>query len=260
MHSVADAFDDILSHVQRAEPVVLPLSETLELVLAENLTTPHDSPPFDKSMMDGFAVASAGFRHSGSRTLPVSETITAGTVPRHHVTPDTAVRIMTGAPLPEGADCVIPIEDVQWNPELPNEVTMAADSIAAERNVLRQGSSAKTGSSLMSTGTMLQPQHIAVLAEFGIASVPVFRRPTVAVLATGDELVDVAEPLSPGFIRNSNEPMLVAQIRRASATPVPLGVARDCRRLLRPYRSRLAARLPAAVGERVGRGSGSGPF
>ncbi len=238
MHSIDDAFRDILAHVLTAESVSTPLADSLDLVLAEDLTTPHDSPPFDKSMMDGFAVNSGGFADAGSRTLPVLETITAGTVPQRALTPDCAARIMTGAPLPGGADAVVPIELVAWNECAPETVTIRADKVAAERNVLRQGCSARSGTPLMSAGTLLQPQHIAVLAEFGVAAVPTFRRPTVAVLATGDELIDVAEPLSPGRIRNSNEPMLIAQIRRANATPVALGVARDNRDDLRDHIAR----------------------
>lgn len=234
MLSVDEALAAILQHVQTPASIDVLLQHCLNLVLAEDLTTPHDSPPFDKSMMDGFAVRSEGFGEYGEKELNVLETITAGTVPGKAVSADAASRIMTGACLPEGADCVVPVERVTFDETHPESVTIEAGYVAAERNVLRQGDSAKAGEHLMEKGTRLAPQHIAVLAEFGVAAVPVYRQPSVAVLATGDELLAVDQPLTPGRIRNSNEPMLVSQIRRAGAEAVPLGVAKDTRDDLRP--------------------------
>jgi len=233
MLTVDEAFQQILKHVQPGPAAAVPLQDCLNLVLAEDLKTPHDSPPFDKAMMDGFAVNSAAFEEGVERTLGVLETITAGTVPSHTVK-DDAARIMTGAPIPPGADCVVPIERVQFDEAMPDSVVVNGGDVAAERNVLRQGFAAKTGEPLMAAGTLLQPQHIAVLAEFGVARVPTFRRPTISVLATGDELLPIDQPLTPGRIRNSNEPMLVSQIQRAHGTPVALGVARDTQDELRP--------------------------
>lgn len=226
MLTVNQALVSILQHAVPAEPETIPLGECLSRVLAEDLLTPHDSPPFGKSMMDGFVVRSAGFG-DGDSTLNVLETITAGTVPSREVQAGAASRIMTGAPIPIGGDCVVPIEQVQFDEKHPETVTISSDSVVAERHVLRQGCLAKTGESLMPAGTVIAPQHVAVLAEFGVAQVPVFRRPTVAVLATGDELLPIDQPLTAGRIRNSNEPMLVSQIQRAHADAVPLGIARD---------------------------------
>jgi molybdopterin molybdotransferase len=227
MLTVDEALASILQHVTTAVPQTVPLGDCLSRVLAENLLTPHDSPPFDKSMMDGFVVNSTGLDGGTSQTLSVLETITAGTVPTWNVVPGTASRIMTGAPIPDGGDCVIPIERVRFDEGHPETVTISGIDVAAERHILRQGCLAKTGEPLLSQGTIIEPQHIAVLAEFGVAEVPVFRRPTVAVLATGDELLPIDQPLTAGRIRNSNEPMLVGQIQRAQATAVPLGIARD---------------------------------
>ena len=227
MLTIEEALQAVQTNVEPAAAEARPLQDCLRCVLAEDLITPHDSPPFDKSMMDGFAVNTAGFPEGQSVSLPITETITAGTVPSAAVTPETASRIMTGAAIPDGADCVVPIEHTVFDPENPQTVRISADKIEAGRNILTQGISAASGTPLMPAGTMLEPQHIAVLAEFGVANVPVYRRPDVAVLTTGDELLPIDQPLTPGHIRNSNEPMLVSQIQRADGIAHPLGVAKD---------------------------------
>lgn len=234
MLTVEEALAKIIATVSPSTPRQVKLQDSLHLILAEDLTTPHDSPPFDKSMMDGFAVNAASFNGSQQQTLQVLETITAGTTPTQPVLPNTSSRIMTGAPIPDCADCVVPIEKVTFDEGQPDVVTISGSDVLAEKNVLRQGFAAKTGEPLMQKGTLLEPQHIAVLAEFGVASVPVFARPSVAVLATGDELLPIDQPLTPGKIRNSNEPMLISQIQRSNATPSPLGVAKDTREDLGP--------------------------
>lgn len=223
MLSVDQAFASILSTVSAARVASVSLSEAYGRCLAEDLTTPHDSPPFDKSMMDGFAVVAG----PQPETLQVLETITAGTVPQATVTPGTACRIMTGAPMPAGANCVVPIEKVTFDEGEPATVHLGHDQLVAEKHVLRQGASAQSGESLLAAGTRLEPQHIAALAEFGIADIPVRPVPHVGVLATGDELLTFDQPLTPGRIRNSNEPMLISQITQAGGVPVPLGIARD---------------------------------
>lgn len=234
MLTVEQAIEGILNSVTQSTSELIGLGESPGRVLADDLTTPHDSPPFDKSMMDGFAVSSVD-GNADAQTLQVLETITAGTVPGKTVHTGTASRIMTGAPIPSGADCVVPIESVDFDEARPDIVTVRADDIAADKNVLRQGFATQAGEPLMAKGTRLEPQHIAVLAEFGVADVSVFRTPRVAVLATGDELLPIDQPLTPGKIRNSNEPMLAAQIARAGAIPVPLGVAKDRQEELRKH-------------------------
>ena len=227
MLTVPQALTLVLDHASQLSAQTTPLRNCLNHVLAEPLTTPHDSPPFDKSMMDGFALDSSAVFEGSAATVKIIETITAGTLPTQVPSAGTACRIMTGAPLPPGADCVVPIENTNFNARNPEIVMIPRENIDAERNVLRRGASAKKDSPLLSTGIQLKAQQIAVLAEFGIADVPVIPQPAVGVLATGDELVPSSEPLTPGRIRNSNEPMLEAQIFRAGAQPVPLGIARD---------------------------------
>ena len=235
MLTVEEALSTILQQVSVADAEVRSLTDSLNYVLAEDLVTPHDSPPFDKSMMDGFAVNSMAFVGNDSVTLQVQETITAGNVPSLSVTDRSVSRIMTGAVIPDGADCVVPIEATEFDEQHPDKVTVRSSVVSGGRNILRQGVAARKDTPLMKAGTRLEPQHIAVLAEFGMAKVPVHRRSTVAVLATGDELLAIDQPLSPGRIRNSNEPMLVSQVRRANADPVALGVARDTREDLRKH-------------------------
>ena len=227
MLTVDQALNRILDRTSPLSPVDVTLHDSLNQVLARSLDTAHDSPPFDKSMMDGFAVSSTRVFDGKSCTLNVIETITAGTLPTLSPGIGSASRIMTGAPMPPTADCVIPIEHTRFDEDSPEFVTISPEYVKAEQNVLRRGVSAKSGTRLLDEGTCLRPQHIAVLAEFGVADVPVMPGPTVGVLATGDELVEFSEALTPGCIRNSNEPMLVTQIRRAGGVPVPLGIARD---------------------------------
>lgn len=227
MLTVSQALDLIRNTSQVLPSQSVTLQDSFGQVTAESLTTPHDSPPFDKSMMDGFTVDSRAVFEDGMNPLQVIETITAGTLPTQTPGSGTAVRIMTGAPLPPNADCVIAIEDTEFDEQQPHLVTIPHERVQAERHVLRQGAAAKAGSPLLTAGTQLRPQHIAVLAEFGIAQLETIPLASVGVLATGDELVPSNEELTPGLIRNSNEPMLAAQIRRAGATAVPLGIARD---------------------------------
>lgn len=228
MQTVESAIDHIRQTVPVGQPTKIPLREARGLALAEDLKTPHDSPPFDKSMMDGFALC-VGEKTEGTHEFKVREVITAGVVPTETVTSTNAARIMTGALLPAGANCVVPIERVEFDEARPDRVVISLDDLKPEQHVLRKGFNAETGDPLMAAGTTLAAQHIAVLAEFGVANVPVAARPSVAVLATGDELLDVSAALQPGRIRNSNELMLTAQIARTGASPVPLGIARDDR-------------------------------
>lgn len=228
MLSVNDALALVLAEAMPGVPETVSLTAALYRVLAVDLETPHDSPPFDKALMDGFAVTtSALVSDRPIIDLSVTETVTAGRVPANRVTPTTAVRIMTGALLPADCDCVVPVERCQYDEAIPQSVAIPRAEILAEANLMRQGGAARRGTPLLNAGTRLQPQHIAALAEFGQAHIKVCVRPTVAVLATGDELVAFDAPLRAGAIRNSNEPMLLAQVMSCQAVPVSLGVAQD---------------------------------
>ena len=229
MLSVTQAFDKLLATVEPLAAVSLPLSDVLGLTLAEDISAPADSPPFDKALMDGFAVRAADVA-SGFVSLKVVEIVTAGRVPSKSVGPGEATQIMTGAPLPEGADLVVKIEETL--PDI-DSVHVTMKSITPGANILRRGTSVRAGDVVLKAGMKLNGSRIGALAELGRAVVQVHRRPTVAVLATGDELVPIDETPGPGQIRNSNEAMLIAQIQAAGAIPIPLGFARDNRTDLR---------------------------
>jgi molybdopterin molybdotransferase len=237
MLTVSEALDAILRVVDPLAPETRALGDSLGLTLAEQVLSDVDSPPFDKALMDGYAVRSEDIR--GSRTeLTVVDEVTAGRVPSCSVESGQATRIMTGAPIPDGADAVVKVEDTEEAGE--TLVRILADSAQPEQNLIRRGTSMRAGEIVLDAGRILRAQELAALAEMGSDKVTVWRRPSMAVLATGDELVPVGETLGPGQIRNSNETMLTAQIEQAGGTAVPLGIARDERTHLR---ERIAAGL-----------------
>lgn len=226
MLSVAEAQSIILK-------VVRPLAfdETVALdhlalgrVLAEDVVSDVDSPPHDKALMDGYAVRAADLSDGRGR-LAVVEEITAGRVPRHALGPGQAARIMTGAPVPVGADAVVQVEHTRS----PDDGSVEIDSgpVRAGQNVLPQGREMRRGETVLPEGTVLRPAEFGLLATMGRAEVRVVFAPVVCVLSTGDEVVDAAQVPGPGQIRNGNGPMLVAQVARAGGTPHFLGIARD---------------------------------
>jgi len=226
MLTVDEALDLILKTVAPLAPQMVPTADALGLAIAEDVVSDTDSPPFDKALMDGYAVRSADV--VGETVLTVVEEITAGRVPTRDVQPGEAARIMTGAPLPAGADAVVKIEDTRFD-EAAGSVTIQIESIFPGANMMSRGTSMRRGDTVLSVGRELRAQELGALAEMGVATVPVRPRPRVAILATGDELVPVDQQPGPGQIRNSNETMLVAQVIRAGGEPVPLGIARDNR-------------------------------
>lgn len=231
MLTVAEALAAILETVKRPAPVTVDLANALGLTLAEAIVSDIDSPPFTKALMDGYAVRSEDIA-AGRRCLKIVEEITAGHVPTKTVGLGEASRIMTGAPMPSGADAVVIVEETALGHE-PETVEIHAQSVAVEANLLPQGTAVRRGTQVLSAGRVLRAQEIAALAELGRPRIAVYPRPRVAILATGDELVSASQQPGPGQIRNSNEPMLTAQIRQAGGEPVPLGIARDRREELR---------------------------
>src|SRR5439155_15229638 len=208
MLSVAEAISAVLQATSPFEPRPLPLSETLGLVLAEDIPSTSDLPPFDKSLVDGFAV-----RLSDVTTeLPVLEVVSAGQMLTRQLDRAACLQIMTGAPLPVGAEAVVPIElTSRRSDSAGNVIVTISDKVASWKpgtNIVRQGAALKRGELVVAAGSELRPQELGALAELGHAAVRVRRRPRVAVLATGDELVPVDQTPGPGQIRNSNEMML----------------------------------------------------
>ena len=226
MLSVSEALAAIEATVRPLAPVSISLSNAPGLVLAEDVPADRDSPPFDKALMDGYAVRAEDVP-GGRATLRVIEEVTAGQVPRLAVGPGQATRIMTGAPIPVGADAVVQVEHTRAVDGDAAAVEIETGSIQPGRSVLPRAASARAGDCIVARGARLRPQEIGCLAEVGRSQVLAFPRPRVAVLATGDELVPINATPGPGQIRNSNEAMLVAQLTQAGVMPVPLGIARD---------------------------------
>jgi molybdopterin molybdotransferase len=232
MLSVTEAQAKILERVRPLEAKALTLGpEVLGRVLAEDVASDLDMPPYDKSMMDGYAVVASDLT-TGRAELQVIEEVTAGQLPRLPVRAGQATRIMTGAPLPEGADAVVMIERTT----LTGGTTVRIDDRPPKpgQNIMRRGQEMQTGHVVLSKGTQLRPQELALLATVGRAKAQIIPAARLAVLSTGDEVVEAPAKPGPGQIRNGNGPMLMAQAARAGAVPTYLGIARDRLDSLRP--------------------------
>lgn len=197
----------------------VPLDEAPGRVLGENVLSTENVPAFDASMVDGYAVIA----EDDSPSRDVLAEITAGRIGGVVVRPGTAARVMTGAPLPVGANAVAMVEDA----EEANRQVRLSRSIRRGENVQPRGADLAVGQLVLEAGTVLGAPEIGLLATLGRISVKAYRRPRIAVMATGDELVDVAEQPGAGAIRDSNRPALVASIRESGGVPVSLGIVRD---------------------------------
>jgi molybdopterin molybdotransferase len=220
--------DEALEIVLRETPSLpteeVSLEEALGRVLAEDVCSDADMPPFDRAAMDGYAVRAADVA-AVPATLTVTGEVAAGAWPDRELGPGEAIRIMTGAPVPGGATAVQQVEKTRAL-EGGRRVEILA-SVGEGANVAPRGCEVRAGALVLERGRFIGPAVTAVLASTGHARVPVARRPRVAVLVTGDEIVDVTAVPGPGQIRNSNGPAVAAQIRLAGAEAHLLGVAPD---------------------------------
>lgn len=225
--SVDRALERVLAAATPLPPETVPLASCAGRVLLDELIAAADLPPFDKALMDGFAVRAADLA-AGPRDLEVIDTIAAGRDPSSlaPVAPGSAARIMTGAPLPPGADAVLMVEKTGPVPGAADRVR-CLEVVAAGHNVARAGADVRAGERLLEAGDWLGAAEIAVLAAFGRTRVRVRARPRVAVLATGDEIVSPETIPGPGRIRNSNGAMLLALAQGAGAETIDLGIAPD---------------------------------
>jgi len=223
MLSVAEALHHVLEHARARPPGEVALADAVGLVLAEDVTSDIDSPPHTKSMVDGYAVRSADLVDGRARLI-VTEEITAGAVPQHSVVSGHAARIMTGAPLPDGADSAVMVELSTMSGA---NVEIQDTSFRAGQNVIPRGQSLRQGETVLRRGVELGSAEIGLLAEIGRSRVQAIGPVRVAILSTGNELVPASEKPAAGQIRNSNGPLLVAACRRAAAAPIDLGIARD---------------------------------
>jgi molybdopterin molybdotransferase len=238
MLGVDEARSRILATFSRLPPVSLPILETLGLVLAEDVVSTEDIPPFRNSAMDGFAVRSIDTA-SATATAPVSLVvrgeIAAGQAPSADVVPGTAIRIMTGAVVPNGADAVIRFEEVVEEAGTASgaDIALAEPTLTLSRpvriweNVRHAGEDVAAGTLVLRAGTVLRPAHIGLLAAMNRSSAVSVRRPVIAILSTGDEVMEIGAQLLPGQIRNSNSYMLAAMTRQFGGEPLMIGIAAD---------------------------------
>ena len=237
MLSVEEALDKILGYVHVLETEEKPLLDALGQVLAQDVTAEFAIPPLDNTAMDGYAVRAVdteGATPQNPKRLPVAGELAAGAVYEGELQPGTAVRIMTGAPMPGGADAVVPFEDTD-EPSGREFGTFAkpVESVAVYRsvkkgdNVRYAGEDIAAGARVIPKGTLLRASHVGALAAMGSATVRVIRRPVVAVLSTGDELVPLGQPLGPGQIHDSNTYSVSALVKESGGIPKVLGIAAD---------------------------------
>jgi molybdopterin molybdotransferase len=235
--SVEEALGKILGYVHVLDAEEKPLLDALGQVLAEDVIARFPVPPLDNSAMDGYALRAAdieGASPQSPKHLVVAGELAAGAIYEGEVQAGTAVRIMTGAPMPRGADAVVPFEETD-EPEgrqfgavaKPVESVAVFKSVKPGDNVRLAGEDIAAGANVIPKGIQLRASHAGALAAMGYATVHVIRRPVVAVLSTGDELVPLGEPLGPGQIHDSNTYSVSGLVIEAGGIPKILGIARD---------------------------------
>src|SRR3989441_10789866 len=221
MLSVEQAQAEILGRVRALPTERVDVLAALGRVLAEPIRSTRRIPPWPNSSMDGYAVRAADARPSA--TLRVVDRVVAGSLPSRAVGAGEAIRIFTGAPLPDGADAIVPQEDVA----VDGDRVRVPGGVAAGAYVRPRGEDVRRGDRVLSPGQRLGPAEIGLLATLGHSPVRVHRRPRVAILSTGNELADLGTEPGPGQIPNTNTYSLMAQAREAGAIPINLGIARD---------------------------------
>ncbi|HXV72644.1 MAG TPA: gephyrin-like molybdotransferase Glp [Acidimicrobiia bacterium] len=243
MRSIGEVRRQILSTVRANPAEKVALGQAIGRVLAEPVIAPHDVPSFANSAMDGFAVRAADVSSPGA-VLEIVEDVAAGQTASKTVGEGQAIKIMTGAPMPDGADTVVRVEDTE---EESGKVTIATAS-AQGTSVRPPGGDVAAGATVFPSGVRLTEPHIGVLATIGVVSPVVARKPRVAVMSTGDELVPAdTGTLEPGMIRDSNRPMLLELVTAAGAEPVDMGRIPDDADALRAALGEAAATTDAIV-------------
>jgi len=237
--SVEGGQQKIIDAVKRMEPRTLELPDSSGYILAENIISPADVPPFDNSAMDGFALRSqdaADVKKERPVHLRVKGIIKAGDRPSFTIRKGECAEIMTGAPIPEGADSVVMIEDV----EVEKESVSIGTPVQKGDHIRQKGEDIKESEIVLEAGAQLRPQEIGVLASLSIGRVTVTRKPVVALATTGDELVGIGEPMPPGKIRDSNRYSLRSLILETGCTSLELGIIPDDReKMERAFRDAL---------------------
>jgi molybdopterin molybdotransferase len=237
MISVEEARERILAVIDQLPPEEKELAEAVGQVLAEDVTSPITIPPLDNTSMDGYAVRAedtAGASEASPVTLSVVGEVAAGYIFDGRVEPGSAVRIMTGAPVPRGADAIVPFEETDEPPGRNfGSFAKGRDSVGVLKaagpgaNVRAAGEDIKQGDLVMRAGAELGAAQIGVLASLGRRTVSVYRRPVVAIVSTGDELLEVGQAHAPGKIYDANSYSIAALVEEAGGVPMRLGIARD---------------------------------
>ena len=234
MIDVEDALSKILSVFSPLSTQESDILRTNGMVLAEDVISGINIPPLDNSAMDGYAVKYENIKNASfknPKSLKVVATTAAGELPYSTLSNNESVRIMTVAPIPTGANAVVPFEETgdkinSTSSNTPNEVRIHTSS-ALGKNVRKAGQDVKSGETILESGTVLHPSHIALIASVGKASVKVFRRPEVAILATGNEITKPGNKLHQGKIYDSNSYGIASAVIEAGGNPTIVGIARD---------------------------------
>jgi len=253
--NVDAALETILNQILILNHETIPLADSLGRVIAENITSPIDLPPFDNSAMDGYAVHfndSTDASENHPITLSVVMDIPAGKAPTGQLKAGQAARIMTGAPIPEGATAVIPVEHTTDNwqkgdsPPLPESVDIIKPA-SDGANIRRIGENIQKDALVIAEGTVIRPAEIGMLAGIGCTQVTVTRKPKVIILTSGDELVDIDQPITPGKIRDTNSYTLAALITQVGGIPIRLPIAGDTMDSIRQLYADAIAQKPDMI-------------
>jgi molybdopterin molybdotransferase len=230
MLTVEQALERVLNAFHPLEAERVDILDALGRALAEDVRAGEDIPPHANSSMDGYAVLAAdtaGASPDHPARLRIVGEVAAGYVPETVVTPGTAMRIMTGAPIPPGADAVVKVEDTVFGEDGDAGSVNICAQVSTGNYIRPAGEDVRRGELVLPKGTFIRPQEIGMLATLGHKPVLVHRRPRVAILATGDEVVEIDQPLTPGKIRNANSYSNAAQVLKQGGEPLLLGIARD---------------------------------
>lgn len=224
--TIEKANEILLNEYADIRTVELPILDSLDHVLAEDIVSDMNMPPFDRSPLDGYAYKSEDGKNASLDSpvvLEVIDSIQAGYVSHKRIENGQAIRIMTGAKIPEGADAVIRYEDTEFT----DKEVKIFKSLKPQSNIVKAGEDMKTGDLVLHKGMTIGPAEIGILASLGRNRIKVYSRPKVAILATGDELIDINENLKEGKIRNSNSYTIAAQVKRLGGEAVMLGICKD---------------------------------
>jgi molybdopterin molybdotransferase len=229
MIPVKEARDIVLGRISVLGTEKTDLFSALGRVLAEDISAPYNVPPYDNSAMDGYAVRAEDVQHASKENpimLEVIEDLPAGYVSKHRVKARQAIRIMTGAPIPKGSDAIVRVEDTE---RAEGNKVRIFKAVPPHYDMRMAGEDIRKGQMVLQRGEVIRPAEVGLLASLGKSYIQVYQRAQVAILSTGDELVDIDAPLQPGKIINSNSYSLAALVLETGAIPIQLGIARDTR-------------------------------